>query len=275
MDGPAASASRVHGRLTLAFAAGCHGTVLRHAEQAAPLEIVRPFPLAGGGLLVQVLTLGPGMCGGDRHTIEVTVEAGARAVIIMQSASRLLAMDEGDHARLDVALTGTLRRTARVLPGPDHPIRGQQLHPAHRRDCRIGRPARPARNLGDRTQQPRRIPAVPRDLRAYLVSVDGLPAYADAMELAPARHGVAGAGVLEGHRYVASGFWHGATLAADDPLPKSQDSLVALGQSGPKQVYLRALAMDGFALGETVQRAVHRIDKAWGQPPVPLRRFTS
>ena len=78
---------------------------LRHAEQAAPLKIVRPFPLVGGGLLVQVLTLGPGMCGGDRHSIEVTVEPGARAVIIMQSASRLLAMDEGDHARLDVTLT--------------------------------------------------------------------------------------------------------------------------------------------------------------------------
>ena len=45
------------------------------------------------------------MCGGDRHSIDVTVEAGARAVIIMQSASRLLAMDEGDHARLDVTLT--------------------------------------------------------------------------------------------------------------------------------------------------------------------------
>ena len=43
----------------------------------------------------------------------------------------------------------------------------------------------------------------------------------------------------------------------------------------PEQVYFRALAMDGFALGETVQRAVHRIDRAWDQPPVPLRRFTS
>ena len=275
MDGPAASASRVHGRLTLAFAAGCHGTVLRHAEQAAPLKIVRPFPLVGGGLLVQVLTLGPGMCGGDRHSIEVTVEPGARAVIIMQSASRLLAMDEGDHARLDVTLTVRSGGQLEYYPGLTIPFAGssfiQRIAATVESGGRLGLLETWATGRSSRGEslQFRAISA------RTLVSVDGLPAYADAMELAPARHGVAGAGVLEGHRYVASGFWHGATLAADDPLPKSQDSLVALGQSGPKQVYLRALAMDGFALGETVQRAVHRIDKAWGQPPVPLRRFTS
>jgi hypothetical protein len=52
-------------------------------------------------------------------------------------------------------------------------------------------------------------------------------------------------------------------------------TLMALGESAPGQVYLRALAMDGYALGETLQASVHRIQAGWGQPPVHFRRFTS
>ena len=272
---PAPGATRLHGRLALAFAAGPHGTSLRYAHRAGPLKIVRPFPLEGGGLLVQVLTLGPGMCGGDRHSIDVTVDAGARAVVIMQSASRLLAMDEGDHARLDVRLTVRARGQLEYYPGLTIPFANssfvQRITATVESGGRLGLLETWAMGRTSRGEclQFRSISA------RTLVSVDGLPAYADAMELAPAAHDVAGAGVLEGHRYVASGFWHGATLAADNPLAAPEGTLVAMGQSRPEQVYLRALSMDGYALSETVQDAVHRIDRAWSQPPVPLRRFTS
>lgn len=271
----APGATRLHGRLVLAFAAGPHGTSLRHAHRAGPLKIVRPFPLEGGGLLVQVLTLGPGMCAGDRHSIDVTVAAGARAVIIMQSASRLLAMDEGDHARLDVQLTVRSRGQLEYYPGLTIPFANscfvQRITASVESGGRLGLLETWATGRTSRGEhlQFRSISA------RTLVSVDGSPAYADAMELAPSTHDVAGAGVLEGHRYVASGFWHGATLAADDPLAAPPGTLAALGQSGSEQVYLRALSRDGYALGETVQHAVHRIDRAWNQPPVPLRRFTS
>ena len=272
---PPSGATRLHGCLRLAFAAGARGTSLRHGHRAGPLKIVRPFPLAGGGLLVQVLTLGPGMCGGDRHSIDVTVDAGARAVIIMQSASRLLAMDEGDHARLDVMLTVRSRGQLEYYPGLTIPFADSSFVQ------RITASVEPGGRLGlleswatGRTSRGEYLQFRSISARTQ-VSVDGSPAYADAMELAPATHDVAGAGVLEGHRYVASGFWHGATLADDDPLAAPPGTLVALGQSGPEQVYLRALSVDGYALSETVQAAVHRIDGAWGQSPVPLRRFTS
>ena len=45
--------------------------------------------------------------------------------------------------------------------------------------------------------------------------VDERLAYADAMQLEPGVSDVANAGVLAGRRYVAAGFWHGATLAAE------------------------------------------------------------
>jgi hypothetical protein len=40
-------------------------------------------------------------------------------------------------------------------------------------------------------------------------------------------------------------------------------------------VYLRALAHDGYALGEALQGAIQRVNTGWGVEPVPLRRFTS
>ena len=245
--GPAAAASRLHGRLTLAFAAGRHGTVLRHAEQAAPLKIVRPFPLAGGGLLVQVLTLGPGMCGGDRHTIEVTVEPGARAVIIMQSASRLLAMDEGDHARLDVTLTVRSGGQLEYYPGLTIPFAGSSF--IQRIDARLSN--RAAGSACSKAGRPDAAAAANPCSSAAIsartpVSVDGAAGLcgrdgARAGEAMTSR----GAGVLEGHRYVASGFWHGATLGADDPLRTSDGTLVALGQSRPEAGVL-AGARDGW-----------------------------
>jgi urease accessory protein len=272
---PACGATRLHGHLTLGFVAGPHGTALRHAHTAAPLKIVRPFPLAGGGLLVQVLTLGPGMCAGDRHSIDVTVDPGARAVIIMQSASRVLAMDEGDQAALDVKLTVRAGGQLEYYPGLTIPFANssfiQRITATVDTGGRLGLLESWATGRSSRGEclQFRSLSA------RTLVSVAGLPAYADAMELVPATHDVAGAGVLEGHRYVASGFWHGVTLDRDEPLVAPPGTLFALGQSGPEQVYLRALAMDGYALSETLQRAVHRIDSAWKQPPVPFRRFTS
>ena len=73
----------VQGRLELVFAPGPRGTSLAHAHVSAPLKIVRPFPLDNGRALVQVLTLGPGLCAGDQYTLDVTVEPGARAVVIV------------------------------------------------------------------------------------------------------------------------------------------------------------------------------------------------
>ena len=185
-------------------------------------------------------------------------------------------MDEGDHARLDVTLTVRARRTARVLPGPDHPICRQQLRPAHRRECRVGRATRAARNAGRQdAAAAANTCSSARSPRARRSRSTGRRPMRTRWNSLRATHDVAGAGVLEGHRYVASGFWHGATLADDDPLAAPPGTLVALGQSGPEQVYLRALSMDGYALSETVQPRSTGSTAPGTRPRFLFRRFTS
>lgn len=272
---PAASPERFRGRLELVFSPGLRGTVLAHAHAAAPLKIVRPFSLAGGGALVQVLTLGPGLCAGDTHEIDITVEPGARAVVIMQSASRLLSMPDGSHASQEVTLNVRSGGQLEYYPGLTIPFADSsfiQRIAAHiDSGARLGILESWSTGRSSRGEYLR----FRRISTRTTVAIDGELAYADAMELEPAAHNVQGTGILEAHRYVASGFWCGATLASGPPLTAPEGTLIAIGQSAPGQVYLRALAMDGYALGETLQAAVNRIHTGWQQPSIPFRRFTS
>ncbi len=265
----------LRGRLELVFAPARGGTTVTHAHVTAPLKIVRPFALDDERALVQILTLGPGLCAGDCCAIDVTVEAGARAVVIMQSASRLLGMPSGECATQTVTLTVRGDGQLEYYPGLTIPFADSDF--VQRIDARIDSSSR----LGIvETWATGRIGRgehlrFRRMSSRTTVTVDDRPVYADALELTPSAANVAGAGILEDHRYVASGFWHGAVLRSSEPLQQSAGTLAVFGTRGPGHVYLRALSKDGYALGELVQSAVGRINGSWDLQPIPLRRFTS
>jgi urease accessory protein UreH len=110
--------------------------------------------------------------------------------------------------------------------------------------------------------------------------VDGAIAYADAMQIDPAESDVANVAVLARRRYVASGFWHGASLAAgpaDDrqyiASPDEGTTLLAFAQSTPSLVYLRALDDDAPALDAVLRRSLDRVAEGWNLPPLHLDRF--
>jgi len=264
----------VQGRLELVFAPGRGGTSLAHAHVSAPLKIVRPFPLDGGRALVQVLTLGPGFCAGDHYTLDVTVEAGARAVVVMQTAARVLGMADGAHATQMVNLTVHSDGQLEYYPGLTIPFGDssfeQRVHIAAAADARVGILENWSMGRCSRGEHLR----FRRLSSRTTVAMDGAPVYADAIELEPSLTNVATTGMLEDYRYMASGFWLGASpdLAGVNSV---DGTLMALGHMAPDQVFLRALAIDGYAMGRLLQSAVDRINASWGLEPIPLRRFTS
>jgi urease accessory protein len=267
-------AGPVQGRLQLVFARGRGGTSLAHAHVSAPLKIVRPFPLDGGRALVQVLTLGPGFCAGDHYTLDVTVEPGARAVVIMQTASRVLGMTGGAHAAQMVNLTVQSGGQLEYYPGLTIPFADssfvQRVHVAAAADARVGILETWSMGRSSRGEhlQFRRLSS------RTTVAMDGAPVYADAIELEPSLTNVTATGMLENYRYTASGFWLGASpdLAGVNSV---DGTLMAFGHTAPGQVYLRALAMDGYAMGRLLQSAVDRINASWNLGAIPLRRFTA
>lgn len=265
----------VEGRLELVFAPRGTRTALVHANARAPLKIVRPFPLDGGRQLVQILTLGPGICAGDSYAIDVTVEAGARAVVITQSASRLHRMAEGSRARQTVTLTVQPGGHLEYYPGLTIPFPGsefsQEVHAAVGDRARFGLLECWAMGRIGRGEYLRF-----RRLSARTsVCVDGRPAYADALHLSPGEIDLDGWGLLERHRYVVSGYWCGDGIAVAPARSSTAGVLSAFGEMAPGQAYLRALAADGPALEHELRQTLARVYRCWQLDTLPFPHFAS
>jgi urease accessory protein len=258
----------------LTFACRDGRTVLAASRVRAPMALVRPFPLDAGGRLVQLITIGPGLCAGDVVRIRIAVECGARVVVTTPAATRILSMDAGrqaaQHVDISVAAGGTLE----YYPAVTIPFPESALVQTTRID------AAPESRVGvletwamGRTSRGEYLQFRMLSSRTSLY-VDGAIAYADAIELCPARDSIAGAGMMAGRRYVASGFWYGAALpAAADTAADAADLVVALGQSRPGLAFLRAIGSDAPALDRELRAATERVAAAWNHAPVTLDRF--
>lgn len=262
------------GTAELRFARRAGGTVLVSSRVTAPMAIVRPFPLEDGRQLVQLVTLGPGFCGGDRITLHVIAEDDADVVVTTSAATRVLSMRPGQRAEQQVRITAARGATIQYYPLPTIPFPASEFVQSIAIDAdgaarvgvletfAMGRVARDEylqfRAISNRTS----------------MTVDGSAAYLDATELRPGEAPLTGVGVLAGRRYVASGFWHGVTLA-DTPREGActEDLLIALAQSRPGLCIVRALANDAVALKTALHDATARVAAAWGHRPLLLDRF--
>ena len=275
MDTAPGAVREVVGSLDLRFAATRTGTILAESHVRAPLKIVRPFALDDGRVLVQILHLGPGLCAGDEYVINITVQAGARVVIIMQSASRVLGMPARTEASQTVTLDVEEEGHLEYYPGLTIPFADssfvQRVRVNAARQSRVGI----LETWGTGRSVRGEYLAFRKISSRTTVCIDGDVVYADATELEPARCDVAGTGVLDGHSYMASGFWYDAVLAQPASLPAPDGALCAFGQSTPQSVYLRALAADGAAIAQVASDAVQIVNSAWGLQSIPVQRFTS
>lgn len=259
----------------LTFAARGGRTLLARSHVHAPAAVVRPFPLADGGQLVQLITLGPGLCAGDRVDIRVSVEPGARVVITTPAATRVLSMRDGEHAEqhveLNVAAASTLEYYPAVtIPFPDSAF-VQTIRVNAARGARVGVLETWAMGRTSRGEYLRFRAIASRTTLA----VDGRTISADATDLQPGRDRLDGAGVLAGRRYLASGVWFGIQPTEElvaGPVD-DRDLMTVFDHARPGLAYLRALAADASALETALRTATDRVAAAWTQPPVRLDRF--
>ena len=267
-------ASEVRGCADLVFARRGSRTVLAHSRIEAPMTVIRPFELPDGRLVVQLITLGPGLCGGDAIHVDVTVEDEARVVVTTTAATRVMTMEPGQHAEQHVVLRAARDASIEYYPAVTIPFPGSALVQTVRvlaaptarvaviETWAMGRSARDEyllfRSLSSRTT----------------LHVDEALTYADAMELEPGVTDATNAGVLAGRRYVAAGFWYGPPVPPEAATTPAADGvLVAFAQSTPDVTYLRALGDDGPELDAVLRRSVERVALAWGLPAVHMDRF--
>jgi urease accessory protein len=238
------------------------------------MTVIRPFELPDGRLVVQLITLGPGLCGGDIIRLTITAEKGTHVIVTTTSATKILSMDHRQHAEQHVLLHAGDGASLEYHPSVTIPFPGSALKQTVAVSCAgtarvgvtecwaLGRLARGEylrfRSLASRTT----------------LRVDDRLVYVDALDLEPAVNDVAGAGVLSNRRYLAAGFWFGAVDVDESPAPTDGAVTdVAFGQTAPGLAYLRALGDDGPAMNEVVQRSTELASRAWGVAAVRLDRF--
>lgn len=248
--------------------------MLAHSRVHAPVALVRPFPLDDGGQLVQIITIGPGLCAGDRLEIRISAERGARVVLTTPAATRVLSMDAGQLAEQRVELRVQQGATVEYYPSVTIPFPGsaflQTIDVHADAGARVGVLETWAlgRTSRDEYLRFRRLSS------RTMVHTAGALVYADATELQPARDRLDGAGVLAGARYVVSGVWCGVDCKnCEMPPSEPGDSLFVLAESRPGVAYLRALGSDAPSLETTLNGTMARIAAAWEQTPVSLARF--
>jgi urease accessory protein len=266
----------VRGSAELAFERQGTRTVLTRSRVQAPMAFVRPFDLPGGGLLVQLVSLGPGLCGGDDIRLNVTAGSGTRVVVTTTAATRVMTMDPGQRAEQHVVLRARADAVLEYYPCLTIPYPGSALRQTIVAEASdgarlavlecwaMGRAARSEylefRSLASRTT----------------VSVDGAVKYVDAVRLEPSDAELTGAGILAGRRYMAAGVWQGLTLgrpADADADVHAADLLFAFAESAPGLAYLRALARDGRVMEEALRQSVERVARCWRLPHVRMDRF--
>jgi urease accessory protein len=250
-------------------------TVVLEQSASAPFKVFASERLTDGTVVVQVTVTGPGVCAGDHLSQEVIVEDGAKAVVLMTSANKLLGAIDGVGASQQVAVTVADGGTLEFYPGLTIPypnaVFEQRVRVSLAPGSRFGLLETWAMGRVGRGEI-LRFGAI--DARTE-VFVGNRPAYADALVLRPRDGLLRGHGVLEGNRYTAAGFWHWGDDLPLSHVEKAPAGTLVMGRPPTGTAYLRGMAKDGVVL-HTGLRDVLRAQRAqWGLAPFDLRRYTS
>lgn len=98
---------------------GARSHILRGRSEG-PLRLLFPRAASGGAAWVVTSSLGGGLVDGDVVGLELTIEAGAAAVLTTQSSTKAYRGVSSQRVRVRVAENGT----ALVVPDPTVPFRG-------------------------------------------------------------------------------------------------------------------------------------------------------
>lgn len=257
------------GVLHLHFGTRDGRTVLLRDLQKAPLMIVRPFELPCGTLMVFVVNPTGGVLGGDHSEVRVTVDGGARALILTQSATRVQPSAEGEAATQDIHLTVATGGRLEFYPERTLPFAGSVFRQHLRAELEEGAELGLTETLASgRVGMGERLRFAEYTSRVE-VWRGGRRVYLDALRLRPGEHTRA-PGVWGAHDYAATGVWVSEGKMQDWP---AVPGLLATGRSAGGAVWLRASARQGPELDAALNAARESLRRQlFGAAPLRVRR---
>lgn len=220
-----------------------------------------------GRVLVQIVNVSPGVMAGDEYSLELTVQTGAKVVLVNQSATKLHSMPAGECGRQTIAISVEDKAELEYYPGLTIPFPNSDF--VQRVNVRLAKGAKFVMleryavgrvERGERHQF-RKVSARVR------IERDGKPIYADGLELK------AGVGLLDGYTYTANGVWcwDGSKIETSS----SESMMLVSGAAANHVTYLRALGKDGLELKTCLDEAVKHWRTQQGMEEIMFSRFSS
>ncbi|MFT2720563.1 urease accessory protein UreD [Deinococcus sp. A31D244] len=263
------------GILHLHFGVRGGRTALLRDTQKAPLMVIRPFELPCSTLMVFIVNPTGGVLGGDHAEIRVTVEGGARVLILTQSATRVQPSPDGRPATQDVQFQVAAGGRLEYHPERTLPFAGSAFAQTLTADLEDGAQFALTETLASgRVQTGERLAFASYESRVQ-VSVSGRRVYLDRQRLVPGEFTRA-PGVWGGLDYQASGVFVGTCEVT--ALPTVMDfpavpSMIATGHTVGGAVWLRGAAARGPELDRALLTAREALRaQLWGAPPLEVRR---
>lgn len=245
-----------------------HGqTALLRDLQKAPLMIVRPFRLPCGTLMVYIVNPTGGVLGGDHSEIRVQVEAGARALLLTQSATRIQPSPSGAPATQDLHFSVAAGARLEYYPERTIPFARSRFRQQLRAELEHGAEFGWLETLATgRVQHGERLQFA--EYRSEgAVWVGGRRVYLDRQWLRPSPQSRA-PGVLGAADYFASGVW----LAPNSPEQLPPDDPTC-GRSAGGAVWYRVAAASGTELDQRLTRKREWLrQRLFGAAALQIRR---
>jgi urease accessory protein len=256
-----------HGELELVFEARGGKTVLVKGVQKPPLLFIRPFELEPGVLTVIVVNPTAGILAGDTYKILVTLHSGARVVLLTQSATKIHKMNDGLSAFQDILFHVT--NDSRLEYYPERTI--PYALSSFKQNLSVQLESGAQFGMLETWTTGRVLRGERLEFTKYasktLVCIDNKLEYLDSFTLEPESSNLNAIGALEGHDYLANGFFVGNTAM----LPELEG--VSTGFTAGNHLWLRALAKNAPDLDRRIVQARDTIRGAlFGAGKLELRR---
>ncbi|MEM7736874.1 MAG: urease accessory protein UreD [Deinococcota bacterium] len=271
--------SLTQGEINLTISLRDGVSVISQQYSHAPLKVMRPFQLADGSLLLQLLSVGPGMLAGDMYQIDIEVQPGASAVIVNQAAGKVLTMPAGHSAEQHVTLKVAEGASLEYYPGTTLPYPAASLTQTITAHVALGGA------LGILESW-----AMGRVARGELFEFSSLTShtrvyensrlsYQDSLRLEPHHHQPSGWGLLEGYTYLASGYWNMDYIrnrtTVESINTNTSDLILARGHNHVGGVYVRALAGDSVFLGRALREQLDDLRSQTGRTGLDWQTYSS
>jgi urease accessory protein len=256
-----------HGELELVFETRDGKTVLVKGIQKPPLLFIRPFELEPGILTVIIVNPTAGILAGDTYKISVTVHEGARVELLTQSATKIHKMNDGLSAFQEISFQVANNSRLEYYPERTIPYALSNF----KQNLNVDLEPYAQFGMLETWTTGRVLRGERLEFTKYAsktsVRIDNKLEYLDSFTLEPESSNLNAIGALEGHDYIASGFFVGA----NSELPKLEG--VSTGFTTGNHLWLRAIAKNAPDLDRRISQARDTIRTAlFGAGKLETRR---